>query len=44
MLDTDTFPRTRDGWTANMIGKFLPANGYQMGDLYYFKGLGEMSV
>jgi hypothetical protein len=36
MLDADTFPRTPDGWTAQMLGKFLPANGYQMGDLYYF--------
>ena len=42
MLDADTFPRTQDGWTANRIGKFLPANGYQMGDLYYFKGPEEM--
>jgi hypothetical protein len=38
MLDADMFPRTQDGWAANVIGKFLPAGGYQMGDLYYFKG------
>ncbi len=31
-------PASRTGWTAGMIGKFLPAKGYQMGDLYYFKG------
>jgi hypothetical protein len=37
MLDADMFPRTSDGWTASMIGKFLPAKGYQMGDLYYFR-------
>jgi hypothetical protein len=37
MLDADMFPRTQDGWTASMIGKFLPAWGYQMGDLYYFR-------
>ena len=37
-LGADTFRRTSDGWTAQMLGKFLSANGYQMGDLYYFKG------
>jgi hypothetical protein len=37
MLDADMFPRTPDGWTASMFGKFLPAHGYQMGDLYYLR-------
>jgi hypothetical protein len=44
MLDADMFPRTHDGWTASMIGKFLPAKGYQMGDLYYFKGPWDVGV
>jgi hypothetical protein len=38
------FPRTQDGWIASMIGKFLPAKGYQMGNLYYFKGSWEVAV
>ena len=42
-MDGDGFPRTPDGWTASMIGKFLPAKGYQMGDLYYFKGPWEIT-
>ncbi|MGH8099836.1 MAG: hypothetical protein ACREIW_00965, partial [Chthoniobacterales bacterium] len=42
MLDADTFPRTPDGWTASMLGKFFPAKGYQMGELYYSKGPWEM--
>ena len=37
-LPSDIFPRTPDGWLAEMLGKFMPAKGYQMGDLYYFKG------
>jgi hypothetical protein len=36
-LGDDGFPRTPDGWTASMLGKFLPDKGYEMGDLYYFK-------
>jgi hypothetical protein len=44
MLDADMAPRTQDGWTASMIGKFLPAKGYQMGDLYYFKGPWDVGV
>jgi|SRR5271163_3899017 len=38
VLGADAFPRTPDGWSASMLGKFLPAKGYHMGDLYYFKG------
>jgi hypothetical protein len=36
-LGGDGIPRTPEGWTASMLGKFLPDKGCEMGDLYYFK-------
>jgi hypothetical protein len=38
LLTEPDFPRTPDGWTANMFAKFLPHQGYRMGQVYYFKG------
>jgi hypothetical protein len=38
------FPRTPDGWTSSMLGKFLLAKGYRTGDLYYFKGSWETAL
>jgi hypothetical protein len=38
LLPEPEFPRTPDGWAANMVAKFLPHGGYQMGQQYFFKG------